>query len=234
MIFTSKHYNNISCACQAIHKPFPRCEPYFYKKRKARKSCSPFMTKRRKNKADFCTGTKARRAHILFNTWKGCGGMDIDTMLDSLNTYVRSELMILVPVLYFVIKMFNKSKVKKERIPLYLCLISIGLSGIYTFSTVCTLTLHAVLLSVFSSVTQGLLLAGCALFGAVMMQAHSDKKCACENKTDTDMAEAGGVSTGGAPAGGGESSEKTEPETKTNQKEEPAPEGVDETQQEKQ
>lgn len=48
------------------------------------------------------------------------------------------------------------------------------------------------------------------------------------------MAEAGGVSTGGAPAGGGESSEKTELETKTDQKEEPAPEGVDETQQEKQ
>ena len=43
--------------------------------------------------------------------------MDIDTMLDSLNTYVRSELMILVPVLYFVIKMFNKSKVKKGAYP---------------------------------------------------------------------------------------------------------------------
>ena len=100
----------------------------------------------------------------------------IGAMLESLNAYVRTELIILAPVLYFVIKMLKKTKVKEERIPLYICLFSVGLSGVYIFSTVGEFSASAVLLGIFSSVTQGVLLAGCTLFGAVMLQKFSERK----------------------------------------------------------
>lgn len=110
---------------------------------------------------------------------------DINAVLEVLNQYIRSELMVLVPVLYFVIKILKKSRVNDRYIPLLTCTLSVALSGIYTFSMVCGFTLHSVLLSVFSSITQGIILAGCALFSAVLVKAHGERKCACDEKKET-------------------------------------------------
>ena len=112
---------------------------------------------------------------------------DIDAVLEVLNQYVRSELMILAPVLYFVIKILKKSRVNDRHIPALICILSVVLSGVYTFSTVCAFSLHSILLSIFSSVTQGIILAGCALFGAVLVKAHGERRCACEEKKEMEQ-----------------------------------------------
>ena len=136
---------------------------------------------------------------------------DFGAMFGSLSTYIRAELIILIPVLHFIINLLKNSGVKHDRVQLYTNCISIVLSAIYVFSTLSSFTVQCILLSVYSSMTQGILLAGCAQFSTFLTGTHS-------------------ANTGGGAASHGveQSSAAAETEMDT------APEGVDETQQKKQ
>lgn len=85
------------------------------------------------------------------------------------NKYVRSELLILVPVLFVIKKMLISSKVKSERIPVILMVIAIVCSGLYTFSTVDIPNLHGILFAIFTSLMQGVILSGGAMFGDMLL-----------------------------------------------------------------
>lgn len=85
-------------------------------------------------------------------------------MLQEWMDYVKPELLILVPVLY-LIGMFLKSSKKIDdcNIPLYLGLIGILLSAVFLAATLGN-NLSDVVQAIFASVTQGILLAGMAVY----------------------------------------------------------------------
>lgn len=134
---------------------------------------------------------------------------DFGAMFGSLSTYIRAELIILIPVLHFTINLLKNSGVKPDRIQFYTNCISIVLSAIYVFSTLTGFRVQCILLSVYSSMTQGILLAGCAQLSTFLTGTHSAGSAESHNSTEQ------------MPAA-------SEAETDT------APEGADETQQKKQ
>lgn len=78
--------------------------------------------------------------------------------------YIKTELLILVPVLYIVGIGFKKSRIKNRRIPLLLGIISIGLATIWVFS-VCDISgIKDIAAALFTAVTQGILAAGTSVY----------------------------------------------------------------------
>lgn len=79
--------------------------------------------------------------------------------MEQLQTFIKPELLILIPVMYFIGLGLKKSKVKDEWIPWTLGVASVGLSATYVCGT------EAItLLSVFTSITQGILCAGASVY----------------------------------------------------------------------
>ena len=75
--------------------------------------------------------------------------------------YIRAELLILIPVLVIVGKIFSDTKVIKNKyIPMLLGISGIVLSVIYTLS-VYGLSLN----TIFTGIVQGILCAGTAVYG---------------------------------------------------------------------
>lgn len=107
----------------------------------------------------------------------------MDIALDLINKYVRAELMILVPVLYILAKMIDKSKIDNSKIPVIIGVIGILLSGIYTFSTVSIPNWHGVLFAIFTSITQGILLAGGAVWGGIITTQCASMKNPSKNSS---------------------------------------------------
>lgn len=93
-----------------------------------------------------------------------------------MNEYIKSELLVLVPVLYIIAKYLDSSKVKKQSIPLILLAISVVLAGIYTFATVDTSNIHKVLMAIFSTIVQGVLLSGSAIFSGILVLTMNKNK----------------------------------------------------------
>lgn len=78
--------------------------------------------------------------------------------------YIKSELLILIPVLYFIGMGLKKSKIPDKFIPLLLGVASIALSAIWIFATSDVTCFKDVALAIFISVTQGVLLAGASVY----------------------------------------------------------------------
>ena len=78
--------------------------------------------------------------------------------------YIKSELLILIPVLYFVGIGLKKSKISDKFIPLLLGIASITLSAIWVLSTSDVACFKDVCLAIFISITQGILLAGASVY----------------------------------------------------------------------
>ena len=81
-----------------------------------------------------------------------------------LECYIKSELLVLVPVLYLLGSLLKRSRVKDERIPLILGAASVALCCVWVFATTPISSAKEVLLAVFTAVTQGLLLAGTSVY----------------------------------------------------------------------
>ena len=80
--------------------------------------------------------------------------------MDKLQDYIKPELLVLIPVLYILGVMFKKTeKINDKYIPVMLGIIGIVLSAIYVsaVSGIC-------LMSVFTAITQGILVAGAAVY----------------------------------------------------------------------
>lgn len=85
-------------------------------------------------------------------------------LIQLFDQYIKPELVILIPVLYIINTVMEKTKLKEIHVPYILGGISILLAGIYTLATAQVYTVQSVLLSVFTSLTQGVLLAGASTY----------------------------------------------------------------------
>ncbi len=78
--------------------------------------------------------------------------------------YIKTELLILVPVLYFIGMGLKKSKLSDKWIPLTLGLIAILLSSVWIIATTDISDIQKIALAIFTAVTQGVLIAGASVY----------------------------------------------------------------------
>ena len=78
--------------------------------------------------------------------------------------FIKTELLILVPVLYFMGIGLKKSKLRDKWIPLTIGITSIVLSTIWVFSTSDICSAKAIAYGIFTSITQGILIAGVSVY----------------------------------------------------------------------
>ena len=77
-----------------------------------------------------------------------------------MNDYIKTELLVLVPVLYAIGEFIKGSKINDKYIPLIIGGIGVVLSSVYVISVNGFSGM-----TIFSGITQGILCAGCAVYG---------------------------------------------------------------------
>ena len=78
--------------------------------------------------------------------------------------YIRTELLILVPVLYFIGVGLKKSKMSDNMIPMTLGFIAVGLSFLWVIATTDIYGIRDIFSAIFTAVTQGILVAGASVY----------------------------------------------------------------------
>ena len=78
--------------------------------------------------------------------------------------YIKTELLILIPVMYFIGVGLKKSKMPNKWIPITLGAIAITLSAIWVIATSNILGLREVAAAFFTAITQGVLVAGASVY----------------------------------------------------------------------
>ncbi len=78
--------------------------------------------------------------------------------------YIKSELLILVPVLYIVGLGFKKSKIPDKWIPFILGITGIVLSVVWVIATTDISGVQEIAWAIFTAVTQGILVAGASVY----------------------------------------------------------------------
>ena len=78
--------------------------------------------------------------------------------------YIKTELLILVPVLYFVGIGLKKSKLPDKWIPLTLGAFGVLLSAIWVFATGEIFGVNDIASALFTAVTQGVLVTGASVY----------------------------------------------------------------------
>ncbi len=78
--------------------------------------------------------------------------------------YIKSELLVLVPVLYLIGVALKNSKMQDKWIPLCLGFIGVALSALWLFATEDIANIKEVFISIFTAITQGILIAGASVY----------------------------------------------------------------------
>ena len=90
--------------------------------------------------------------------------------------YIKSELLVLVPVLYIIGLGLKKSKLADKWIPLALGIIGVALSALWVAATSPITTGQEAAAALFTAVTQGVLAAGASVYASQLhIQAHKDE-----------------------------------------------------------
>lgn len=90
--------------------------------------------------------------------------------------YIKSELLVLVPVLYIIGLGLKRSKLPDKWIPLALGIIGVALSALWVAATSPITTGQEAAAALFTAVTQGVLAAGASVYANQLhIQAHKDK-----------------------------------------------------------
>ena len=84
--------------------------------------------------------------------------------MEEIFDFIKPELLVLVPVLYFIGLGIKKSSIPNKNIPLLLGIISIFLSTLWVFSTSEINNWQDIANAAFVSITQGILAAGTAVY----------------------------------------------------------------------
>lgn len=82
----------------------------------------------------------------------------------SYQEYIKTELLILIPVLYFIGTGLKKSKISDNKIPIILGAVGIVLSSIWIMATGEVSNLSEAAAAFFTAVTQGVLVAGASVY----------------------------------------------------------------------
>lgn len=89
--------------------------------------------------------------------------------------YIKTELLILIPVLYFIGIGFKKSKLADKRIPVLLGAISVTLSAVWVIATSDICSIREIASALFTAVTQGVLVAGASVYAnQLYVQTHKE------------------------------------------------------------
>lgn len=96
-------------------------------------------------------------------------------MENILTDYIKSELLILVPVLWLIGQGIKKTSVKNSFIPLILGGCGIFLACLYVFSVTDFYCFKCVLQAFFAGITQGLLCAGASVYCNELLKTFSEK-----------------------------------------------------------
>jgi len=78
--------------------------------------------------------------------------------------YIKTELLILIPVLYFLGIGLKKSKLPDKWIPTILGIFAVVLSAVWVIATVEVTGVQETASAIFTAVTQGVLLAGASVY----------------------------------------------------------------------
>lgn len=78
--------------------------------------------------------------------------------------YIKTELFILIPVLYFLGAGLKKSKLPDKWIPVALGVFAVLLSAVWVIATADISGLKEAAAAIFTAVTQGVLLAGASVY----------------------------------------------------------------------
>lgn len=78
--------------------------------------------------------------------------------------YIKTEFLILIPVLYFIGIGLKKSKLPDKWIPITLGIISVVLTALWVFSTTDIGGGKELAMAFFTSITQGVLAAGASVY----------------------------------------------------------------------
>ena len=78
--------------------------------------------------------------------------------------YIKTELLILIPVLYFIGIGLKKSKLPDKWIPAILGIAAVALSAIWIIATTDISGLQETAAAIFTAVTQGILVAGASVY----------------------------------------------------------------------
>ncbi len=90
--------------------------------------------------------------------------------------YIKTELLILIPVLYIIGIGLKKSKIPDKSIPIIIGIIGIVLSGVWVTATSDISGIKDVAYVVFTSVTQGVLAAGASVYAnQLIVQAKKEE-----------------------------------------------------------
>lgn len=89
--------------------------------------------------------------------------------------YIKTELLILIPVMYFIGVGLKKSIMPNKWIPITLGAIAITLSAIWVIATSNILGLREVAAALFTAITQGVLVAGASVYvNQIYVQANKE------------------------------------------------------------
>lgn len=103
-------------------------------------------------------------------------------ILDIFNQYARSELMVLVPVLFFLNKLIGQSKINNQYIP-FICMgASVLLCGFHIFGYTPVANFGQVMMALFATLTQGVLYAGATMFLNLVVSAVGNKNLPTDTK----------------------------------------------------
>lgn len=90
--------------------------------------------------------------------------------------YIKTELLVLVPVLYLVGIGLKKSKLPDKCIPITLGVTAIVLSTVWVISTAEILGIKEVASAFFTAVTQGVLVAGVSVYASQLYKQANKKE----------------------------------------------------------
>lgn len=98
--------------------------------------------------------------------------------------FIKPELLILIPVLYFVGVAIKKSKISDTLIPLILGATGILLAGIYLFASTEIIGVQAVATALFTALTQGVLCAAASVYTNQIIKQAAKGKAEAEEKEE--------------------------------------------------
>ena len=85
-------------------------------------------------------------------------------MYELLKEFVKPEMLVLIPVLYLIGIAIKRSQITDKLIPWILGAISVVLCGLYIASTTQITGWQSGIMAIFTSITQGILIAGCSVY----------------------------------------------------------------------
>ena len=85
--------------------------------------------------------------------------------MDTITSYIKPELLVLVPALYFIgMVLKSAERIKDKHIPLILGACGIVLATAYVLAAALPRAAASIIKALFTGITQGILCAGCSVY----------------------------------------------------------------------